>query len=144
MSQLLIAPCGMNCGTCMAYLRDKNICKGCWSTFGYKSTSCSNCAIKNCDQLEKTDSKFCYECPKFPCTRLKQLDKRYRHKYNMSMIENLDYIKKFGLENFELKESIRWKCETCGGVVCVHKGYCLKCNIQKSQVRKARSTSTNT
>lgn len=25
----LIAPCGMNCGTCIAYLRDKNKCPGC-------------------------------------------------------------------------------------------------------------------
>jgi hypothetical protein len=25
----LIAPCGMNCGVCMAYLREKNKCPGC-------------------------------------------------------------------------------------------------------------------
>ncbi len=24
-----IAPCGMNCATCLAYLRDKNTCCGC-------------------------------------------------------------------------------------------------------------------
>lgn len=26
----LIAPCGMNCGVCIAYLREKNRCQGCW------------------------------------------------------------------------------------------------------------------
>lgn len=25
----LIAPCGMNCSICMAYLREKNKCPGC-------------------------------------------------------------------------------------------------------------------
>ncbi len=133
----MIAPSGMTCGICVAYLRDKNICKGCWSNNGHKSKSCLNCSIKNCVLLEKTNSKFCYACAKFPCIRLKQLDKRYRLKYNMSMIENLQYIEKFGLENFELKESSRWKCATCGGTVCVHLRYCLKCNDQKNQVGKS-------
>ncbi len=131
MNTQLIAPCGMNCGICMAYLRDKNVCKGCWSDNGDKSKSCINCSIKNCNLLSKTDPTFCYGCTKFPCSRIKQLDKRYRLKYNMSMIENLHYIQDFGLENFEKKESIRWKCETCGGTICVHRGYCLKCHPKK-------------
>jgi len=139
MDTQLIAPCGMNCGIRLAYLRDKNTCPGCWSTNGHKSNSCINCIIKNCDLLEKTESKFCYECAKFPCTRLKQLDKRYRLKYKMSMIDNLHYIEEFGLENFEKKEAIRWKCNTCGGIICVHRGYCLKCNDQKIQDRKIKS-----
>jgi hypothetical protein len=142
MSFLMIAPCGMNCGICLAYLRDKNICPGCWSDNGHKSNSCINCIIKNCELLQKTDSKFCYECSKFPCTRLKQLDKRYRLKYKMSMIENLNYIKEFGLANFEQKESIRWKCGICGGIICVHRGICLKCNDQKNPILKTKSTST--
>jgi PHP family Zn ribbon phosphoesterase len=25
-------------------------------------------------------------------------------------------------------EAIRWKCPTCGGSICVHKGYCLNCH----------------
>jgi hypothetical protein len=140
MSTQLIAPCGMNCGICMAYLRDKNVCKGCWSNNGDKSKSCANCIIKNCELLQKTDSKFCCECANFPCTRLKQLDKRYRLKYKMSMIENLNYIAKFGLENFAQKELIRWKCDTCGGTICVHHGFCLKCNDQKNRGNKIKST----
>lgn len=115
MGQTLIAPCGMNCGICMAYLREKNICKGCWSINGHKSNSVINCSIKNCVSLQKTDTKFCYECTKLPCARMKQLDKRYRLKYKVSMIENLHFIQESGLENFVQKESIRWKCDTCGG-----------------------------
>jgi len=123
----LISPCGMNCGICLAYLRDKNVCGGCWSSSEQKRYHCVMCSIMNCEFLQKTDSKFCYECLKFPCTRLKQLDKRYRLKYSMSMLENLHYIKKFGPESFQQMESVRWRCSTCGGTVCVHLGYCLKC-----------------
>jgi len=28
-SEILIAPCGMNCGACIAFMRDKNNCPGC-------------------------------------------------------------------------------------------------------------------
>jgi hypothetical protein len=145
MSAQLIAPCGMNCGICLAYLRDKNICPGCWSNDRYKSKSCVNCVIKNCELLAKTDSKFCYECSKFPCARLKQLDKRYRLKYKMSMIENLLYIKEFGLKKFEQKEAIRWKCDTCGGMICVHRGICLKCrnNTVAPDTEQDASLTTN-
>lgn len=129
MSTQLIAPCGMNCGICLANLRDKNTCYGCWNEDENKRNHCSKCSIRNCELLEKTDSKFCYECTKFPCARLKQLDKRYRLQYKMSMIENLQYIMEFGLDNFEQKESVRWKCDTCGGMICVHRGFCLKCAL---------------
>ena len=88
---------------------------------------CRKCIIKNCELLAKTDSNFCYECSKYPCTRLKQLDKRYRTNYNMSMIENLDNIQKLGLDEFLILEQKRWTCTKCGGTICVHRGYCLNC-----------------
>jgi hypothetical protein len=127
----MISPCGMNCAICMAYLREKNHCNGCRSTSGYKSTSCFNCLIRNCGLLEKTNSKFCFDCAAFPCSRLKHLDKRYRLRYRMSMLENLEFIKKSGVENFAEKEFTRWRCLTCGGTICVHKGYCLSCSTAK-------------
>ena len=123
----LIAPCGMNCGICLGYLREKNKCSGCWGDNEHKSKHCVKCIIKNCELLEKTNSKFCFDCEKYPCTRLKQLDKRYRTNYNMSMIENLDTIKKVGLDRFVQIEYDRWICNNCGGTICVHRGYCLDC-----------------
>ena len=132
MDNSLIASCGMNCGICMAYLRDKNICYGCRIDFGYKAKSCSGCIIKNCELLAKTQSNFCFNCSKYPCTRLKQLDKRYRTKYKMSMIENLERIKNVGLTLFIESEIETWRCSNCGGVICVHKGYCLKCKEIKA------------
>jgi hypothetical protein len=124
---LLIAPCGMNCGLCMAYLREKNKCPGCRGEDAIKLITRTNCRIKNCVALEKGNNNFCFTCEKYPCERLKHLDKRYRTKYNMSMIENLDNIKKSGIKKFIKNEKERWMCPNCGGTICVHKGYCYSC-----------------
>ena len=124
---LLIAPCGMNCALCYAYQRSKNHCPGCRVEDERKSFSCDNCRIKNCDNFKNGSKSFCYECESFPCKRLKHLDKRYRTKYNMSMIENLIKIKKLGLKKFIANENKRWACTKCSGNICVHKGYCINC-----------------
>ncbi|MHC1703915.1 MAG: DUF3795 domain-containing protein [Tenuifilaceae bacterium] len=124
---LMIAPCGMNCAICLAYLRTKNHCAGCWGSNENKPNQCVNCIIKNCELLANTESKFCYDCERFPCPRLKRLDKRYQTKYKMSMLENLEFIKSKGLTEFIEKEGKRWKCESCGGTICVHRAICLDC-----------------
>ena len=127
----LIAPCGMNCGLCIGHIREKKPCGGCFKIDDEnKPKQCRSCSIVNCDFLAKTESGFCYECEKYPCTRLKRLDKRYKTKYGMSMIENLSYIKKYGLENFLKNEEIRWTCHKCGAGLSVHRDYCLNCNVE--------------
>ena len=116
----LIAPCGMNCSLCMAYLRDKNTCPGCRSNDEKTSNYRINCIIKNCERLKKNNWKYCSDkCEKFPCKRLKNLDKRYRNKYEMSMIENLENIKKLGIRKFIEKEKKRWI--KGNQIYCVHK-----------------------
>ncbi len=127
----LIAPCGMNCGVCMAYLREKNKCPGCRGTDAGKPPTRAGCRIKNCEVFRKGAAKFCFECAAFPCDKLEHLDKRYRAKYAMSMIENLGDIKGSGLRNFFKKEKARWSCSRCGGTICVHKGRCLACGKNK-------------
>lgn len=123
----LIAPCGMNCGICHAYLREKDKCPGCRLFNAEKPVSIAGCRIKNCEIIQKGKIKYCFECGNFPCKNLKRLDKRYRTKYNMSEIENLEYIKKNGIRKFVSKEKTRWACSKCRGTICVHKGYCLSC-----------------
>ena len=128
----LIAPCGMNCGICMAYLREKNKCPGCRDDNGNLPEYCRKCIIRNCERLKENNWKFCSnKCEKFPCLKLKNLDKRYRTKYNMSEIENLEYIKKNGIRKFVRNEKMRWSCSECGGTICVHKGYCYSCGEKK-------------
>jgi len=124
---ILIAPCGMNCALCIGYLREKNVCPGCNGPDEGKSFSCAACRIKRCEEPKSRNSRFCFACAKFPCARLKHLDKRYRTKYGMSMLENLENIRKLGLKNFVTQEKIRWKCPSCGATICVHRKECLLC-----------------
>jgi hypothetical protein len=127
----LIAPCGMNCGICYAYLREKDKCPGCRLFNAKEPVSIARCKIKNCEIIQKGKVKYCFECDTFPCKNLKHLDKRYRTKYNMSEIENLEYIKKNGIRKFVSNEKTRWACSKCGGTICVHKGYCHSCGKKK-------------
>lgn len=128
MEKELIAPCGMNCRLCMAYQRVKNHCNGCWDDSGYKAKSCSGCIIKNCPTIKSNKSGFCYDCENYPCKRLIQLDKRYTTKYNMSMLENLQHIKEYGMKSFLKNEEKKWTCKQCGNIICVHKSICFRCN----------------
>jgi len=123
----MIAPCGMNCSICIAYMRTKKPCPGCWSENG-KPHHCANCRIKKCDQLSITQTIFCYECSKFPCTRLKSLDKRYRTKYKTSLIKNLEDIREYGYDKFVLHEKEKWICLECGNRLCIHRDICLTCS----------------
>lgn len=127
----LIAPCGINCGICLAHLRMKNPCPGCRIYDPGKPKTRTQCRIKNCSLLSATDSGYCFSCNEYPCKRLRNLDNRYRAKYNMSMIENLDLMEQVGISEFARGERSRWRCPGCGGVICGNLGYCLVCE-QKS------------
>jgi hypothetical protein len=116
----LIAPCGMNCNLCMAYLRDKNRCHGCRKIDETNCVSCFRCIIRNCKTLKEKKLRFCSaKCKEFPCKRLKDLDKRYRTKYTMSMIENLNFIQENGIRKFIENEKKRWM--KGDKIFCVHK-----------------------
>lgn len=126
-SQELIAPCGINCGLCMAYMRDRKPCPGCLGDDSLKTKVRVLCRIKNCEKMASSEEKYCFVCDSFPCDRLKNLDKRYRAKYGMSMIENLENIKKFGIMQFIRNEEEKWKCPKCGELLCANKPQCPYC-----------------
>jgi hypothetical protein len=123
----LMAPCGMNCGICMAYLREKNTCSGCRNLRGDEKISCARCRMKNCEFFKDGKKKFCFECKNYPCDKVKHIDKRYRTKYGMSMIENLNKIKEIGIKEFMKIENTRWLCPKCGNQICVHNKKCYFC-----------------
>lgn len=136
MDEKMIAPCGINCSLCVAYqFKERDINK-----LGFHRKYCPGCIPRgenckhmkdSCELLGNGSVRFCFECDNYPCKRLKALDKRYRTKYHMSMIENLDYIKEFGMEAFLEKEQDLWRCNGCGGTICCHNGLCLTCDIDK-------------
>ena len=132
----LIAPCGMNCALCIAYqFRQNDV-----NQYGFHRQYCPGCLPRgrnclhmgdSCELLRDGKVRFCYECSDFPCKRLKSLDKRYRTKYHMSMIENLEFIKDQGMQAFLDKEGRQWTCEKCGShLICCHNGLCLSCDLE--------------
>ncbi|MFA5450577.1 MAG: DUF3795 domain-containing protein [Dehalococcoidales bacterium] len=141
MEEQLIAPCGMNCGLCVSYLAMKTDL----NKKGFARKYCPGCRprgkncifmARQCDLVGKGLVRFCYECDTFPCHRLKDLDKRYRSKYHMSMIENLGFIKQHGITKFLEEEALKWRCPGCGGMICCHNGLCLNCNLDKLRQNK--------
>ena len=133
MRKELIAPCGMNCCICIAFLREKNKCTGCRGSDANKPSTRKRCMIKTFSRL---NSEFCYDCEDFPCDKLYHLDERYRTKYHMSMIENLKSIKTNGIKDFLKQEEDKWKCPGCGGVICCHNGICFGCGSEKMKNKK--------
>ncbi len=124
----LIAPCGMDCSLCMVFARERKGCLGCRAGDEGKAKSCLACTIRNCDVIRSTEHGFCNSaCERFPCPRLKRLDTRYRAKYRMSMLENLQAIRDQGIEAFVASERERWACPECGGLQCVHTPECVYC-----------------
>ena len=134
----LIAPCGMNCGICIAF-------------FGYTMTgkkrkhTCITCRLrerpcafikKQCDKLLNNKIKYCFECEDFPCKRLQDLDKRYKTYFKMSMIENLQNIKKQGIEKFLRQQKKKWACPKCGKTICCHNGICFNCDLKTLHTKK--------
>lgn len=133
----MVAPCGMNCALCSGYLREKKICSGCRSNDPDMPGYCTRCFIRNCENLKKAKRPYCFDCETYPCARLKRLDKRYRGKYGMSMLENLAHIRDSGIREFVQKEKKRWTCRQCGGIVSVHRKECLYCGTEKTHAQLA-------
>jgi len=127
----MIAPCGMDCALCIAYVRERKPCNGCEGPDEGKPRHCVECAIKLCP-IRSDEGRFCFECEVYPCNRLERLDKRYRANYGMSMIENLESIRESGLEAFVANEAVRWVCPKCGDVICVHRDVCLSCGRERA------------
>jgi hypothetical protein len=144
MHEALIAPCGMNCGLCTRYLAMRNDVQ----SKGVKISYCSGCrprdrkcafVQKDCALLRKRQVKFCYECPDFPCEKLQKLDATYSRRYRMSMIENQQYIRDYGMEKFLENEEQKWKCPDCGSVICCHNGLCYNCRADELKNTKDKN-----
>jgi hypothetical protein len=126
----LVSRCGIDCRTCVGFFG--------YTLSGEKSIPCGGCRtreklcafIKNhCKKLaDKEQIEYCSDCSDFPCENLKTVDKPYSEKYGVSLIENLTYIRTKGMEEFLKNEKEKWKCPTCGRVICVHTRKCYTCN----------------
>ena len=66
-----------------------------------------------------------------PCAHLNRLDKRYRERYHMSMVENLKLIEAKGMDAFLKSQVEKYTCPSCGDVLCVHDGKCYACGYKR-------------
>ena len=124
-STSMLAPCGMNCTVCYAHLRKKNTCPGCRGQEDSQPQYCRRCKIRNC--AVSRGVRFCWQCSSFPCLPVRQMDKRYRLRYQTSLIENGLRIKANGVKRFLLEERRKWRCAHCGGVISIHDRLCSTC-----------------
>lgn len=129
MKEELIAVCGMNCRICVGYFgytmagkKRKHSCPGC----RISNKSCTF-VKKQCQKALKKEIDYCFECEDFPCVIIEKLDKGYRERYKMSTVDNLNFIKKNGIGEFLKEQEEKYKCDECGGVICVHNDKCYTC-----------------
>lgn len=125
MSVTMLAPCGMNCHVCYVHLKKKKPCLGCHGQDESKPQHCRKCKIKECATNQGVD--FCSSCPSFPCAIIKRLDKSYKQRYRVSLVDNAIRLKTVGAKQYLLEEKERWTCAYCGGVISLHDCVCSEC-----------------
>jgi hypothetical protein len=141
--QELFAPCGMNCNVCSAYLALQYDVKsnGIQIPYCIGCKPCDKkCAFlkKRCNRLMNHTVQFCYECPEYPCENLRRIDTRYQTLFRMNLLENLTDIKESGIKKFVETQEEKWRCTTCGGVICCHNGLCFQCDSMRLKNKKKR------
>jgi len=132
-TEKMVAPCGLDCSLCRRAHEAENACPGCLGPDENKPEFCSaRCDIIRCEKRKKFQYRFCDECPEFPCEYTTERENRYRSKYVLteSPFENLEMIRKEGMEKFLHRQKDLWTCKSCGGVISVHNGICSQCGKQ--------------
>ena len=85
-----IPPCGIFCGTCPNYIREKNTCPG----------AEQHCKTRKCKGIyvcciEKKGLSYCFECKSFPCSRYKKFSETWL-KLGQDLIQNQQQLKELG------------------------------------------------
>ena len=114
-----VAPCGINCGGCEAYLaKDDPIVSDRLLAGGFKKEKlpCTGCRVSKgkCVVIEATCEtyacitgrgfEFCFECPDFPCSKLNPAADKASVLPHNTKVFNLCFIQRHGLAKF-LKEA---------------------------------------
>jgi len=145
----MIGICGLYCGTCPNYLasRENDVeelrkiseskgipleevrCDGCLSGRVFKP--CIDCrhGFRRCAAEKKVT--WCFECPDFPCQRLEIF--RGAHivngiSHHENVIENLRYMKEYGIERFVEEQEKKGQCPRCGKKLYWYLRECPNCH----------------
>jgi hypothetical protein len=141
-SEELIAPCGMNCAICSRYLAYINNLRRSQSIGCRPRNKRCTYLFKNCSgpkNTSKRNSTFCFECNTYPCKQIDRIDKRYRIGFEMSMKDNLEYIRTRGVDKFIEAQSKKYHCRKCSGLISIHNGKCFTCDTITRLVEKRTS-----
>lgn len=126
-TEKMLAACGMNCAVCYKHL-GKNPCQGCNGASKTKPEHCRKCRIKDCGVAKGV--RHCLDCDLFPCKYIKALDKSYRIRYGVSLIENSRMLKAQGSTAFQAEQQKKYTCTSCGGTISLHDGNCSCCKAE--------------
>jgi len=145
-SQELIAPCGMNCAICSRYLAyvynlKRSQCIGCRPRKEKCAYLFAKCTGLN--HASKGNAAFCFECGYYPCKQINRMDDRYRNNYNMSMKDNLAYIKKMGVGKFIEEQFKKYRCSKCGSLISIHNRKCFNCDSITKLIDKTNRRRNN-
>ena len=124
----MLAPCGMNCAVCYKHVgtrKNAKPCAGCLRGDANKPEHCRKCNIKSCTQ--EKGAAHCFNCSEFPCKLIKNLEKSYIKRYNVSLVENSRTAKEKSISTFLVHDRQKWACADCGGAFSLHDGVCSDC-----------------
>lgn len=89
-----IPSCGVFCGGCPTYTRDRNPCPG--AEINVKR--CEGCKTFHLCCVEREIS-YCYECKEFPCKKFRDFSRRWM-KHGQNFVENQKLLKEVGPKKF--------------------------------------------
>jgi hypothetical protein len=89
-----IPACGVFCGGCPVYTRNKKSCPGA----ELNAKRCDNCKSFHLCCTERGIT-HCFECKIFPCSKFKRFAKSWL-KYGQDMIENQNLLQQIGEVDF--------------------------------------------
>ena len=143
----LLAPCGLYCGVCGAYLatRDDNDklrqgmarvyrcapedinCRGCLSDLRFKH--CEVCVIRDCAQTKNLTG--CHQCDEFPCDKIEALSAAFPDTpAGREVRRAIDAWRNLGDEAFVAAEEARWTCRSCGARLMRGQMRCNHCQTE--------------
>ena len=145
----LVGICGLYCGTCpnyLAYRKDdveqlnrisqatgipiENIrCDGCLSD--KVMPYCMECRFRQCAGEKKVT--WCFQCHDFPCQWLSDFTNAHiinGISHHAHVIEDLRYMKQYGIEQFAEEQERAGRCPQCGDALYWFARGCSSCRTQ--------------
>ncbi len=125
------AICGLYCATCPSFGKD---CDGCLSS--RVAEECRGCPNGFRECAAQKGVTRCYECPDFPCERLKKFTQTHivngvkHHEY---VIQNLEQMRDSGVENWVNRMDQETRCPQCNHRIIWYEKACSAC---KTSIKK--------